>query len=157
MSKKNLLITTITPHSSKQEEIDALKELRDTVPQDTYLGSLLSEELLDYFTQRVHCDYATDLCADYRHEAQQHWQSRQDWRQSQNARHAAENLAAEFQALYNRATEDRTILHDQYFAMRDRAQQAETLLGEESDTADSLRDENMRLKAKLYDLEHKHN
>lgn len=55
----------------KAEEIEALERFANSVGSQTYLASLLSKKLLDWFNSRVHDDFSCDLFADYDYTTEQ--------------------------------------------------------------------------------------
>jgi hypothetical protein len=62
---KTLAITKLNTNSLKVEEIEALKEIADLLPDGTYLKSLFSTKLVEWAEQNILNDFPPDIMEAY--------------------------------------------------------------------------------------------
>lgn len=164
-ASKTTTLRPLSAQSSKQEEIDFLATVRALAGEQSYVGDLLTADLMTWFESQVRSDFSTNLY---------------DWMQSEAeaARYIdaevgkLQTLVAEQRELHKRQMQqvqdelDRERARVDEYAQREEArreqvnrlmdeitEQQETIERMEAE-AEALRAKIVSLKAALYDMEH---
>lgn len=166
---KTITLDRINSQSGKAEEIAFLEKIAKSIPEGTYLKDFFSKELVDFIAWRISNDWTCDLMKEYNSEIEEHGNHNAINSQQiaetkkylkianekietlelrlQHANQDNQDLAEKLNTTANELRQEREEFAEKYAAWYHKG----NAMVEENLALDS---EIIKLKAKIYDLEH---